>query len=172
MIRSRAAAGSTAPFRLSLSALVKATGVSPKIPRYIALVILVAFGIVMILPMLRYRFELWVSGFVSRSKGSRAASQQARPTASAGTLSGYGSGIVMGLGLGIVWTPCVGPIMASVIGLAVGNSADVGAVVITLAYAVGTAIAMLAVILGGKALIAQAPWLLIRSDGIQRFSAC
>jgi cytochrome c biogenesis protein CcdA len=62
--------------------------------------------------------------------------------------------------------------MASVIGLAVGNSADVGAVVITLAYAVGTAIAMLAVILGGKALIAQAPWLLIRSDGIQRFSAC
>jgi len=56
-------------FTLSLSALVKATGVSPEIPRYIALVILVAFGIVMIVPMLRYRFELWVSGFVSRSKG-------------------------------------------------------------------------------------------------------
>ena len=86
-------------FTLSLSTLVKATGVSPEIPRYIALVILVAFGIVMIVPMLRYRFELWVSGFVSRSKGSRAASQQARPTASAGALSGYGSGIVMGLGL-------------------------------------------------------------------------
>ena len=61
-------------FTLSLSALVKATGVSPEIPRFIALVILVAFGIVMIVPMLRYRFELWLSGFVSRSKGSRAAS--------------------------------------------------------------------------------------------------
>ena len=156
-------------FTLSLSALVKATDVSPEIPRYIALVILVAFGIVMIVPMLRYRFELWVSGFVSRSKGSRAAPvTQARPTASAGALSGYGSGIVMGLGLGIVWTPCVGPIMASVIGLAVGNSVDAGAVVITLAYAVGTAIAMLSVMLGGKALIAKAPWLLTRSDSIQR----
>ena len=58
--------------------------------------------------------------------------------------------------------------MASVIGLAVANSVDAGAVVITLAYAVGTAIAMLAVMLRGKALIAKAPWLLTRSDGIQR----
>jgi hypothetical protein len=41
--------------------------------RYIALVIFVAFGIVMIVPVLRYRFELWLSGLVSRSKGSRAA---------------------------------------------------------------------------------------------------
>lgn len=69
---------------------------------------------------------------------------------------------------GIVWTPGVGPIMASVISLAVGNSVDAGAVVITLAYAVGTAIPMLAVMLGGKALIAKAPRLLTRSDGIQR----
>ena len=209
-------------FTLSLSALVNATGMSPEIPRYIAVFILIAFGVIMVVPALRYRFELWVSGFVSRSKGLRvapanvstkraagvgaavgiandppkvatervmsdpgadrvsgpmaastatdavSASQESRPTARVCALSGYGSGIVMGLGLGIVWTPCVGPIMASVISLAVGNSVDAGAVVITLAYAVGTAIPMLAVMLGGKALIAKAPWLLRRSDGIQR----
>jgi cytochrome c biogenesis protein CcdA/thiol-disulfide isomerase/thioredoxin len=178
-------------FTLSLSAIVQATGISPEIPRYMAVVILVAFGLVMIVPALRDRFELWSSDFVSRFEGLRAppnpaedgmarplaasmatdagsASQQARPTARAHALSGYGSGIVMGLGLGIVWTPCVGPIMASVIGLAVANSVDARAVVITVAYAVGTAIPMLAVMVGGKALIAKASWLLKRSDSIQR----
>ena len=183
-------------FTLTLSAVVQATGISPVIPRYVAAVILVAFGITMIVPALRNRFELRVSGFVSRSKPFRtategaaprpadagaadptagstvldagSASQQARPTARARALSGYGSGIVMGLGLGIVWTPCVGPIMASVISLAVGNSVDAGAVVITLAYAVGTAIPMLAVMLGGEALIAKVPWLLRRSEDLQR----
>lgn len=185
-------------FTLSLSAIVQATGLSPEIPRYFAVVILVLFGIVMIVPALRNRFELGVSGIVARSKGLQTtpvviggAQKTAAGTMSAGSVASlptsagqggsqsvetarpkrlvdYSSGLIMGLGLGIVWTPCVGPIMASVISLAVGSKIDAGAVLITIAYALGTAIPMLAVMLGGKALVTKAPWLLKRSDAIQK----
>ena len=146
-------------FTLSLSAIVQATGISPEIPRYVAVVILVAFGLVMIVPTLRDRFELWSSDFVSRFEGLRAPPNPAEDgmagpmAASMATDAGSASrckpdrpqGLTRfrlrqrhrhGSGVGHRVDPRVGPIMASVIGLAAANKVDARAVVITVAYAV------------------------------------
>ncbi len=82
--------------------------------------------------------------------------------------NGYWSGTLVGLSLGLVWTPCVGPIMASVISLAVTQHVDGGSVFITLAYTLGTSIPMLAVMVGGRALLTRVPALTRNSVTIQR----
>lgn len=59
-------------------------------------------------------------------------------------------GFVLGMSLGAVWTPCAGPVLASIL-LLVVKQQDLGwsAVLLTL-YAIGAAIPMLAIIYGGQ----------------------
>jgi cytochrome c biogenesis protein CcdA len=58
-------------------------------------------------------------------------------------------GFVLGMSLGAVWTPCAGPVLASILVLVV-KAQDFGwsALLLTL-YAIGAAIPMLAIIYGG-----------------------
>lgn len=66
-----------------------------------------------------------------------------------GNASGNAGGFVLGMSLGAVWTPCAGPVLASILVLVV-KSQDLGwsALLLTL-YAIGAAIPMLAIIYGG-----------------------
>jgi cytochrome c-type biogenesis protein len=59
------------------------------------------------------------------------------------------SGFVLGMSLGAVWTPCAGPVLASILVLVV-KAQDLGwsALLLTL-YAIGAAVPMLAIIYGG-----------------------
>jgi len=68
----------------------------------------------------------------------------------------------------LVWTPCVGPIMASVISLALTQRVDGSSVLITLAYSLGTSIPMLAVMFGGRALLNRVPSLSRNMVNIQK----
>ena len=63
--------------------------------------------------------------------------------------SGNTGGFVLGMSLGAVWTPCAGPVLASILVLVV-KAQDLGwsALLLTL-YAIGAAIPMLAIIYGG-----------------------
>lgn len=63
---------------------------------------------------------------------------------------GNGGGFVLGMSLGAVWTPCAGPVLASVLAL-VARAQDVGWSALLLAcYAVGAGIPMLAIAYGGQ----------------------
>jgi cytochrome c biogenesis protein CcdA/thiol-disulfide isomerase/thioredoxin len=61
-----------------------------------------------------------------------------------------GGGFLLGASLGLVFVPCAGPVLAAI--TVVGATQDVGAraIVLTLAYAVGAAIPMLLIALGGR----------------------
>jgi cytochrome c biogenesis protein CcdA/thiol-disulfide isomerase/thioredoxin len=146
-------------FTLALSALVQALGVPADAMRYAAIVLIVLFGVVMLVPRLRELFDVAVSRIASRGGAGGAPSRKR---------AGFWGGIPVGLSLGLVWTPCVGPIMASVISLALSQKVDGGSVFVTLAYTLGTAIPMLAVMLGGRALIARVPALARNAGKIQR----
>lgn len=144
-------------FTLALSTIVDALGIPAGALRLVSVIILVLFGLVMLLPVLRDRFERAASRLTSRSgpaEGPRG--------------TGFWSGVPVGLSLGLVWTPCVGPIMASVISLALTRQVDGGSVLITLAYALGTSLPMLAVMFGGRALISAVPGILRNMVSLQR----
>jgi cytochrome c biogenesis protein CcdA/thiol-disulfide isomerase/thioredoxin len=147
-------------FTLALSAIVQALGIPVDALRIVAVVLIVAFGLVMLVPWLRDRFEMLASR-IARRPG-------AASTGSSGERRGFWSGVVVGLSLGLIWTPCVGPIMASVISLALTQHVDGGSVFITLAYTLGTSIPMLGVMLGGRALLTRVPALTRNAANIQK----
>src|SRR6201997_2166790 len=65
--------------------------------------------------------------------------------------SGNVSGFLLGTTLGLVWTPCAGPVLASILTvIATRDSLGSGAVLL-LGYAVGDAVPLLAIGWGGQA---------------------
>jgi cytochrome c biogenesis protein CcdA/thiol-disulfide isomerase/thioredoxin len=145
-------------FTLALSLVVDALGIPGDSMRWVAIALVAAFGLTMLVPPLGRVFERLASRLAPQGQGQ----------ALTGKRRGFWSGLVLGLGLGLVWAPCVGPIMASVISLALTRRVDGGSISITLAYALGTALPMLAVMFGGRSLVARWPFLSRRSASLQR----
>ncbi len=66
-----------------------------------------------------------------------------------------GNGFVLGLGLGLVFVPCAGPILASITVLAATAQIGWGLVLLTLAFSVGIAIPLLGFALAGNQILAR-----------------
>ncbi len=63
--------------------------------------------------------------------------------------SGRAGGFVLGLGLGLVYVPCAGPILAAITVVGATHRVGLTAVILTAAFAVGTAVPLLAIALAG-----------------------
>ena len=61
-----------------------------------------------------------------------------------------GGGLLLGASLGLVFVPCAGPVLAAVAVLAAGREVDGEVVLLTVAYALGAALPMLAIALFGR----------------------
>lgn len=142
-------------FTLFLSSLVKLLGISPDTLRFISVVIIFTLGTSMFIP----QFQLLIERMFSRISGKVIIKS---------SKDGFGGGVLLGTSLGLVWTPCVGPILASVITLAASNTLTSSSLFITLAYSLGTAIPLLLITYGGRALLQKNPWLLKNTVTIQR----
>jgi len=69
-----------------------------------------------------------------------------------GPAAGRWSGLLLGLGRGRVWIPCVGPMLSSVLATVAANGTLAAGVLLLVAYALGFAVPMLAVGYGSQAL--------------------
>jgi cytochrome c biogenesis protein CcdA/thiol-disulfide isomerase/thioredoxin len=76
---------------------------------------------------------------------------------------GFTGGFLLGIGLGLIWTPCAGPILATVVALAATNQVSTGAGAVILAYAVGAGVPMLGIAYGGR-------WLILRLRRVSRYA--
>ncbi|QEN03867.1 redoxin domain-containing protein [Thiospirochaeta perfilievii] len=142
-------------FTLSLTFLVDFLNVPTNTLRTVAYISLILFGLIMLTPKLKETFEILVS-LINRGGDHK-------------KRDGFSGGFFIGLTLGIIWTPCVGPIMASVITLAATQNVNLDSVFIILSYSIGTALPMLAVIYGGKAIITKVPFLTRNPEKLERF---
>jgi cytochrome c biogenesis protein CcdA/thiol-disulfide isomerase/thioredoxin len=61
-----------------------------------------------------------------------------------------GGGFVFGATLGLVFVPCAGPVLATVTVVAAKDQVGIRALLLTLAYAIGAAVPMLAIAFGGR----------------------
>lgn len=142
-------------FTLFLSSLVKQSGISADTLRTFSVLVIAGFGVSLIIP----NFQLIVEQLFSRLAGFMP---------NTGGKSGFGGGLIIGFSVGLLWTPCVGPILASVISLAITGTVTLDAFFITLAYSLGTAIPMFLVIIGGQSALKRVPWLLTNTNNIQK----
>lgn len=121
---------------LLLGAITRTFDFDPNTLRTGAAVLLAGFGLLMIWPA---PFE-WLSIRMGGFGGSAVASHQ-----------GLIGGFVLGTTLGLVWTPCAGPVLGSILTV-VATSKDTAAASLQLVvYAIGAALPMLAIAYGGQA---------------------
>jgi cytochrome c biogenesis protein CcdA/thiol-disulfide isomerase/thioredoxin len=141
-------------FTLALTSIVKLTGIPSDTLRLLAVIILFIFGLSLMIPQTQLILEkLFASISNMTPKGKK---------------EGLGGGIVIGLSLGLVWAPCVGPIMASGIALAATSAVNSAAILITLAYSLGTAIPMFIIMQGGRTLLNKIPFITQNSSKVQQ----
>jgi cytochrome c biogenesis protein CcdA/thiol-disulfide isomerase/thioredoxin len=67
-------------------------------------------------------------------------------------VSSDANGLVLGVSLGLVFVPCAGPVLATTTALAAAGTVGVRTIVVTGAYAIGAALPMLAIAVGGQRL--------------------
>lgn len=142
-------------FTLFLTQIVRSTGISADVLRLFSVVILFLFGLSLLIPAMQALLEKAfnaVAGKMPNTAGS----------------TGLFGGVLIGLSLGLLWTPCVGPILASVISLALTGSVNSSAFFITFAYALGTAIPMFIIMIGGQRVLQNNQWLLRNTGKIQK----
>lgn len=142
-------------FTLFLSSIVSATSIDANALRNVSIFIIGFFGISLLMPQTQILLEKLFSRF-------------SKYTPNFANKQGFWGGIIIGLSLGLLWTPCVGPILASVITLAITGSVSYQAFLITLAYSIGTAIPMLIIIKNGNKALTNVPWLVRNSANIQK----
>jgi len=142
-------------FTLFLSTIVRLSGIPAELLRLLSVLVVAGFGISLLVPQFQVFFERLFSkfaGFMPSSQGR----------------TGFGGGLLIGFSVGLLWTPCVGPILASVISLAITGTVTFDAFIITLAYSLGTAIPMFLIMLGGQNVLRRVPWLLSHLGHIQK----
>ena len=120
---------------VGLAMVVDGVGLGSDPLRDVAIVVLLVFGVVLLMPRLAERIEAPLSRlarFGPRTVGD-----------------GFLSGLLVGGALGFVYTPCASPILAAVISV---SAASGKTILIALAYAFGSALVLLALSLGGRRL--------------------
>ena len=91
---------------LALGAITKALDVDPNVLRDGAAILLVVFGLLMIWPQPFARLTVWMRGVLPSLP---------QPAIGPSDRSGNIGGLVVGAALGIVWTPCAGPVLGAIL---------------------------------------------------------
>ena len=129
---------------LAVSFLESSLGLNPNVLRKFAVVVLLVIGFSMVVPALSRRMEASISNVAGRFGG-----------VGRNQRSDFSGGFVTGLALGVVWTPCSGPILASVATLAATNKVSLQVVIVTLFYVAGVSIPLFGFAVGGQKLLAK-----------------
>jgi cytochrome c biogenesis protein CcdA/thiol-disulfide isomerase/thioredoxin len=144
-------------FTLAISFLVSIFNLDPNLIRLFAVVVLVFLGLSMVIPALSRFTESWVSRFAG--KFGRTGQSQG---------SDFSSGFVTGLALGVVWTPCSGPILASIATLAATGQVSFQVILVTLAYVIGVGIPLFIFAYGGQRVVGRTRFLSRYTGRIQQ----
>ncbi len=135
---------SFAAFTLSVSYLVRLFHFDPNILRLFAVVVITFLGLSLIIPTLTIFTEKYFSKLVGLFGVPR---QQ--------STNDFKAGFLTGLTLGLVWSPCGGPILASIAVLAATGMVNIGVILVTLAYVTGVGLPLFIFTYAGQRFITR-----------------
>jgi cytochrome c biogenesis protein CcdA/thiol-disulfide isomerase/thioredoxin len=124
---------------VALAQLVKGVGLASGAARTAAIVVLIGFGLILLIPDAAARVQAPLSRlarFGPRTRGD-----------------GFWSGVGVGGALGFACAPCAGPILAAVTSVSASSGASARVVAVAVSYAVGLGAVLLLYGLGGRAVI-------------------
>lgn len=121
--------------------------------------LLMVFGLVTLLPVLNQHFTQWLAPIASGANNVSA-------KVDAGSLGGA---LLLGAVLGLVWSPCSGPLLASALTLVASEGGVLRGGVILGVFGIGAAIPLVAVAYASRrGFHAMRGWVLKRIDGIKK----
>jgi cytochrome c-type biogenesis protein len=132
-------------------------GLSHDTLRKISIILLGSFGVLLLWPRPYEWLMAKLSGLLSFADGivSRAG-------------SGNAGGLVVGLALGVLWTPCAGPVLGSILTLIATSENLARAALLLVTYAVGAGVPILLIAHGGQYATTQARKLAPYTVALQR----
>jgi cytochrome c biogenesis protein CcdA/thiol-disulfide isomerase/thioredoxin len=119
-------------FTLVATALLSALGLPDDLLRNIAIGVVLLVGLSLLWPRLGAVVERPFQALGRRNPG------------------GMGGGFLLGVSLGLLFTPCAGPVIAAVAVLAATQRFSVQGVLVTLAYALGAGLVLLLIAIGAQ----------------------
>ena len=127
---------------VALDSLLNGVGLKGSAARTVAIVVLIVFGVVMLIPEVAERVEAPLSRLARFGPKTRG--------------DGFWSGLGVGAALGFVCAPCAGPILAAVIAVGSSGGTTAKSVAIGVAYSVGLSLVMLVWAFAGRTVIERA----------------
>lgn len=124
---------------LLLGAITRLFDFDPNVLRSAAAILLLGFGLLMLWPAPFEWLSIRLNGWLDLGSSSAVANE------------GAWGGLVLGTTLGLVWTPCAGPVLGSILTLVATSKNAAWAGALLIAYAIGAALPMLAIAYGGQA---------------------
>ena len=119
-------------FTLAATALLSALGLPEDLLRNIAIAVVLLVGLSLLFPPLARLLERPFQALGRRRPGD------------------VGGGFLLGASLGLLFTPCAGPIIAAVAALAATSRFSVETVLVTLSYALGAGVVLLLIAFAGQ----------------------
>jgi cytochrome c biogenesis protein CcdA len=144
-------------FAFASRKIVTALGVDLDIFRNVSLVLLFLFGLVLLSSKLSETFNAWTRGLANI--GDRLSSSGGE---------GFGSGMLIGALIGLVWTPCAGPILATVLVQVIRQQSDLSGFLIILSFAMGAGVPMLVIALMGREIVGKLGFLTKNSETVRK----
>ena len=125
---------------LLLGFITRLIDFDPNVLRAAAIALLSGFGLLMIWPAPFEWLSIRIGGFSNGVAGL-----------GAGVRRGDMGGFILGTTLGLVWTPCAGPVLGSILTIVATSKDAAWANLLLVVYAIGAAVPMLAIAYGGQA---------------------
>ncbi len=124
---------------VALAQLVKGVGLASGAARTLAIIVLIGFGAVMLIPDVAARVQAPLSRLARFGPKTRG--------------SGFWSGLAVGGALGFVCAPCAGPILAAVTSVSASTGPTTRVVAVAVGFSAGLAFVLLLWAIGGRAVI-------------------
>lgn len=125
-------------FTLTLSYILKVIPIDPDTLRLVAVAVISLLGVTLLIPVFGRKLE----GLMSRLSAVGGVGVQGR--------TGFKGGFLTGFALGIVWSPCAGPILATVAAIAATQTINFAVVLVTVAFVFGVGIPLFILALLGR----------------------
>jgi len=126
---------------VALVYVIAALGLPDELLRTLSIAVLIAFGVSLLVPRIGDRLE---------ARLSRIGPRLGINPGGGSPDDGFWSGMLVGGGLGFVYAPCAGPILAGVITVSASQSFTAGRLAVALAYGIGSAAVLYGLMLGGR----------------------
>ncbi len=144
-------------FAILARKVVALLGIDLDIIKDASMVLLALFGLVLLSSWLSDKFSALTQGLANY--GNR--------LAGAGG-SGLSSGIVIGSLIGLVWTPCAGPILAAVLVQVIRQQSHLAGDLVIVSFAIGAGVPMLIIALSGRKIMNKLGFLTRHAEAVRR----